>query len=89
MIWTHSGIFFFFLKLVIKCESKTSLFTNLVSNLIDSKSDPQCVVHMKSTLADNYREIGRTEVIQDNLNPDFVKKFPLDYNFETGTVKNW
>jgi len=27
-------------------------------------------------------QFGRTEVIWDNLNPDFVKKFVMDYFFE-------
>ena len=27
-------------------------------------------------------EIGRTEVIRDNLNPEFATKFKLDYSFE-------
>ena len=27
-------------------------------------------------------QIGRTEVIWDNLNPDFVKKFVMEYFFE-------
>ena len=27
-------------------------------------------------------EVGRTEIIWDNLNPEFVKKFIVDYYFE-------
>jgi hypothetical protein len=27
-------------------------------------------------------EVGRTEVIMDNLNPKFIKNFVLDYYFE-------
>ena len=27
-------------------------------------------------------QYGRTEMIKDNLNPDFVKKFNIDYYFE-------
>ena len=27
-------------------------------------------------------EVGRTEVIMDNLNPKFVKSFSVDYHFE-------
>ena len=27
-------------------------------------------------------QFGRSEVIQDNLNPDFVKKFVMNYFFE-------
>merc|ERR1712038_901649 len=29
-----------------------------------------------------YQEIGRSEVIWDNLNPEFTKKFVVDYYFE-------
>lgn len=47
-----------------------------------SKSDPYCIVYMKESWQDKYFEIGRTEVIDDNLNPEWVKKFVLNYNFE-------
>ena len=32
------------------------------------------------------QELGRTETIQDNLNPVFEKKFMIDYFFETRQV---
>ncbi|KAI0225535.1 Copine-8 [Lamellibrachia satsuma] len=47
-----------------------------------SKSDPICVLFTKSFAKDNYVEFGRTEMIKDTLNPDFVKKFLMDYYFE-------
>ena len=48
-----------------------------------SKSDPQCIVYTKdNTSAADYHEIGRTEQIKDTLNPDFVTKILIDYNFE-------
>jgi copine-8 len=50
---------------------------------IISKSDPQCVLLIKDVPTADYRELGRSEVIQNFLNPDFVTKFTLDYNFET------
>ncbi|RWS28392.1 copine-8-like isoform X2 [Leptotrombidium deliense] len=56
---------------------------NLINADYLSKSDPQCVVHLKDSYQGNYIEIGSTEVIDDNLNPDFVKKIPIDYNFES------
>jgi hypothetical protein len=56
-------------------------------NLIDmdtfSKSDPMVVVYMKSGGEHSYSEVGRTEMIKDNLNPRFVKSLELDYRFET------
>ncbi|KAJ6650060.1 Copine-8, partial [Pseudolycoriella hygida] len=57
---------------------------NLMNTDILSKSDPYCIVSMKdSQHQDLYYEIGRTERIDDNLNPEWVKKFILNYNFET------
>jgi hypothetical protein len=50
---------------------------------IVTKSDPQVIVYMLD-LNGNEKlcEIGRTEVIQDNLNPKFAKKILLQYHFE-------
>ena len=47
-----------------------------------SKSDPQCFVYLKDGYQDNYFEVGRTEMIDDNLNPDFVTKVRMNFNFE-------
>ena len=52
-----------------------------------SKSDPFCVLYKKVPLQKNsgpgqYLEIGKTEVIHDNLNPEFVKKMLVDFHFE-------
>ena len=47
-----------------------------------SKSDPMCVVYVKSfgqTAA--WEELMRTECIQNNLNPQFTKKIKLSYCF--------
>lgn len=46
-----------------------------------SKSDPFVEVFQK-THQQNWSKIGQTEVIWDNLNPDFVKNFIIDYYFE-------
>lgn len=55
-------------------------------NLLDkdtfSKSDPICVLYTQAMGNKEWREFGRTEVIDNTLNPDFVKKFMLDYFFE-------
>lgn len=48
-----------------------------------SKSDPFCIVQMKESWQNNFFEVGRTEMIDDNLCPEWVKKFILNYNFET------
>lgn len=56
---------------------------NLINADVLSKSDPFCTVQMKETWQDKFFEIGRTEIIKDNLNPEWVKKFEISYNFET------
>lgn len=48
-----------------------------------SKSDPYCLISMKEPWQNRFFEIARTEVIQDTLNPEWVKKVVLNYNFET------
>jgi hypothetical protein len=49
-----------------------------------SKSDPMCVLFVGETVRGSiqYTELGRTEIIKDNLNPKWVKGFVLDFFFE-------
>uniref|UniRef100_A0A8C7H6J3 Copine 8 n=1 Tax=Oncorhynchus kisutch TaxID=8019 RepID=A0A8C7H6J3_ONCKI len=47
-----------------------------------SKSDPICVLYTQGIGNKEWREFGRTEVIENTLNPEFVRKFILDYFFE-------
>ncbi|XP_024999601.2 copine-5 isoform X1 [Gallus gallus] len=47
-----------------------------------SKSDPLCVLYTQGPDTKQWREFGRTEVIDNSLNPDFVRKFVLNYFFE-------
>ncbi|XP_039941537.2 copine-5-like isoform X3 [Hirundo rustica] len=47
-----------------------------------SKSDPVCVLYTQCPGSNQWREFGRTEVIDNSLNPDFLHKFVLDYCFE-------
>ncbi|XP_031627955.1 copine-9-like [Contarinia nasturtii] len=56
---------------------------NLINTDILSKSDPFCIVLMREPWQDQYYEISRTETIDDTLNPQWVKKVLVDYNFET------
>ncbi|XP_040138516.2 copine-5 isoform X2 [Ictidomys tridecemlineatus] len=57
-----------------------------IRNLLDkdmfSKSDPLCVMYTQGMENKQWREFGRTEVIDNTLNPDFVRKFIVDYFFE-------
>jgi len=47
-----------------------------------SKSDPLVEVLEHGPDSQNWSVTGRTEVIWDNLNPDFVKNFIFDFCFE-------
>ncbi|XP_040264651.1 copine-8-like [Bufo bufo] len=55
-------------------------------NLLDmdtfSKSDPVVVLYVQGVGNKEWTEFGRTEVIDNTLSPDFVRKFVLDYFFE-------
>uniref|UniRef100_A0A8C6SQZ7 Copine Vb n=1 Tax=Neogobius melanostomus TaxID=47308 RepID=A0A8C6SQZ7_9GOBI len=59
-------------------------------NLLDkdtfSKSDPSCCIYALVlsflTLPSLFLQFGRTEVIDNTLNPDFVRKYIMDYFFE-------
>ncbi|KER26515.1 hypothetical protein T265_06235 [Opisthorchis viverrini] len=66
--------------------SITPLLCAFIRNLCDtdilSKSDPPVVVVFEKTHDNSWRELGRTEVIQNTLNPDFVKKIVIEYHFE-------
>ncbi|XP_054924438.1 copine-8-like isoform X1 [Dermacentor andersoni] len=47
-----------------------------------SKSDPMCVLFMRTCDTDQWLEVGRTETVRDTLDPNFVTKFLVDYYFE-------
>jgi len=47
-----------------------------------SKSDPQCEVYLKDRAATNWTLVGRTERVNNNLNPDFSTVIECDYFFE-------
>ena len=47
-----------------------------------SKSDPYCVLSLQAPGTTNYSNIDKTEVIQNNLNPNWTKTFTLDFYFE-------
>ena len=46
-----------------------------------SKSDPYVVLHLLVTTntCPTWVEVGRTEVVMDDLNPDFKTSFLMDY----------
>lgn len=45
-------------------------------------SDPEVHVYVKTGKQSAYALLGKTEMVLNNLNPDFVKTFTLDYFFE-------
>ncbi len=47
-----------------------------------SKSDPEVHVFIRNSKLGSYVNLGKTEMILNNLNPDFVKNFTIDYYFE-------
>ena len=47
-----------------------------------SKSDPEVHVFLRDSRQPNFTLIGKTEMILNNLNPDFTKTFLIDYFFE-------
>jgi len=65
--------------------SKVQLRIKL-NNLVDkdtfSKSDPQVTVFCRHSIKAQWMEVGKTEVIMNNLNPEFAKPIEIDYFFE-------
>lgn len=64
----------FTIELSISCRDLTDMD-------VFSKSDPFCVLYLKDT-HEVWNCLGRTETIDNTLNPEFQKKFILDYKFE-------
>jgi len=55
---------------------------NLADKDALSLSDPMCVVWIRRGLQTEWTEVGRTEVIQNTLNPEFATKIRIGYLFE-------
>ena len=57
---------------------------NLKDLDVFSKSDPYVKVSFKRDFThNNFAVMGRTETIQNNLNPNFTKSFVIDFLFES------
>ncbi|XP_040214969.1 copine-9 isoform X2 [Rana temporaria] len=63
------------IEITVSCRSLLDMDTF-------SKSDPVVVLYLQGIGNKEWTEFGRTEVIDNTLNPDFVRKFVLDYFFE-------
>ncbi|CDW74967.1 copine viii [Stylonychia lemnae] len=61
------------LNLTFSCENLPNLDTF-------TRTDAMCVIYQQK--GNVWHEIGRTEVIMDNLNPKFIKQFTVEYHFE-------
>ncbi|KAL8477870.1 hypothetical protein ACS0TY_029960 [Phlomoides rotata] len=74
-----------------RAKGEHALFSQIelslsASKLLDldlvSKSDPMAVVYMKKSDG-KLEELGRTEVIMNNLDPIWIQKINVTYHFET------
>lgn len=54
---------------------------NLKDKDVFSKSDPFAILRKKNQ--QYWVDLGRTETIDDNSNPNFQKSFIIDYSFQT------
>uniref|UniRef100_A0A6I8SAH7 Copine-8 n=1 Tax=Xenopus tropicalis TaxID=8364 RepID=A0A6I8SAH7_XENTR len=71
----HSSVPATKIEITVSCRSLLDMDTF-------SKSDPVVVLYVQGVGNKEWTEFGRTEVIDNTLNPDFVRKFVLDYFFE-------
>merc|ERR1711962_1586226 len=46
-----------------------------------SKSDPMCVLYRKCGVRGEWEEVGRTETLENPLDPEWQTSFTLDYYF--------
>jgi hypothetical protein len=63
------------LELSIECK-------NLRNRDVGSKSDPICVCSLADPTSKTFKEIGRTEQVENDLNPVFATKTNITYFFE-------
>jgi len=69
------------------CFQITGFFIReLINRDVGSKSDPVCVLYMREKGTNEFIEVGRTEQLNDDLNPVWQKKFTLEYRFEERQV---
>ena len=47
-----------------------------------TKSDPQVIMYIQNEKSKQWVQFGKTELINDNLNPDFIQYFTVAYQFE-------
>ena len=64
-----------YVELTVSCKG-------LLDRDVFSKSDPMCVVFIKQLGSNRWVEFGRTETVMNSLNPEFSRKFLINYFFE-------
>ena len=65
-----------------KIKAQLFVSSSNLANLDDlDNSDPFCVVSKKLKPEDEWQVIGQTETIDNNLDPQWVKHFQIDYYF--------
>ena len=55
---------------------------NLPKLDIGSPSDPFVIISQKNEQNNKYFQLSKTEIVQDNNNPEFTKQIQIDYKFE-------
>ena len=83
---SNFNVYFFFFRthdgtLLISGLRERSRFT-YSSNVV-------AVIHMKSRGGRTWKEIGRTEILENTLDPEWSKTFLLDYYFEEKQVRKY
>jgi len=90
VIWTKvfydsiRGIFLFIISvcpLTLALLILAHVYVDCCFPLFRKQSDPIAVVYMKRRDG-TLEEIGRTEVIMNNLNPSWITEIPVTYQFE-------
>ena len=74
----------------IDCPHKVQI-TIACRSLVDvdgpaDKSDPYCVVYFKAEKDKKWTKLGKTEIMMNELNPDFDKHFDINYKFERNQI---
>ena len=60
-----------------KCCNLEYIFRNLADRDLLSKSDPICVMYTRPPGSKSWVQVLRTEVVFDDLNPDFARKVSI------------
>ena len=45
-------------------------------------TNPVCILHVKSRGSRQWKEVGRTEKVENSLDPEWTKTFEIEYYFE-------